>query len=215
MDAEDTPSILSVGSSLLAVACAVSSIPMVARVSRLGEELAGGATLLDGKVLVLEPLAVVQGRQRLLRGSNEVFVGGRILALGDLVEFFIELLQLGSLGHKIPKHELRGLVGGVPLVEQKFQTVVDQSKVQEKSVAGQTVATVANDLDTTFRVISIETGQDLMVRETVGASFHLGVLGSPFPDQFVVFLDTDELHDSRMRAEPRTSSALTGTESWT
>lgn len=51
MDAEDTPSILSVGSSLLAVACAVSSIPMVARVSRLGEELAGGRHYLMGRSL--------------------------------------------------------------------------------------------------------------------------------------------------------------------
>lgn len=134
--------------------------------------------LLDREVLILEPLAVVQGRQRLLGGSNEVLVSRLVFTLGDLVKLLIELLQLSSLGHKIAKHELRGLVGGVTLVEKEFETVVDQSEVKEETVASQAVSTVANDLDTALGVVSIEASQHFVVREATG-SLPLDVLGSP------------------------------------
>ena len=143
--------------------------------------------LLDGKILILEPLAVVQGRQRLLGSGNQVLISRLVFALGDLVEFLVELLQLSSLGHEIAKHELRGLVGSVALVEQEFETVVDQSEVEEETVSSQAVATVANNLDTALGVVSIEASQHFVVREAT-RSLPLNVLGSPCPDQLVVCL---------------------------
>lgn len=143
--------------------------------------------LLDGKILVLEPLAVVEGRQWLFRGSNEVLVGGLILALSNLIQLLVELLELRGLRHEILEHELRGLVGSVALVEEELQTIVDQSQVEEKTVSSQAVSTVANNLDTTLWVISIETSQHFVVGEAAWL-LHFDVLGSPCLDQLVVCL---------------------------
>jgi hypothetical protein len=46
---------------------------------------------------------------------------------------------------------------------------------------------VANDLDTTFRVVSIQASQDFVVRETAG-SLHGGILGRPCSNNLVVIL---------------------------
>lgn len=143
--------------------------------------------LLDGQVLVLEPLAVVQGRQWLFGGSNEVLVGRLILALSNLIQLLIELLELRGLRHEILKHELRGLVGRVALVEEELQPIVDQSQVEEKTVSSQAVSTVADNLDTTLWVISIKTSQHFVVGEATWL-LHFGVLGGPCLDQLVVCL---------------------------
>ena len=185
VDTEDAPGIFSVRSSLLPVACAVTGIPIsfVSKENSISDKRA----LLDGQVLILEPLAIVQGGQWLLGGSNEVLISRLILALSNLIQLFVELLELRSLRHKILEHELRGLVRCVALVEEELQTIVDQSQVEEKTVAGQAVSTVANNLNTTLWVISIETSQHFVVGEAAWL-LHLGALGGPCLDQLVVCL---------------------------
>lgn len=125
--------------------------------------------------------------QGLLRGSNEVLVRRIVLALCDLVEFLVELLKLGRLGHEVLEHELRGLVGRVSLVEEELQAVVDEGQVEEQAVSGQTISAVTDDLDTSFRIISIQASQNLVVRKAVGA-FHDSVRRSPGLDDLVVIL---------------------------
>lgn len=190
VDTEDTPGIFSVRSSLLAVACAVTGIS-ISFVNK-NYSVLGKRALLDGKVLILEPLAIVQGRQWLLGGSNEVLVGRLILALSNLIQLLVKLLELRSLRHEILEHELRGLVRCVALVEEELQTIVDQSQVEEKTVASQAVSTVANNLDTTLWVISIETSQHFVVGEAAWL-LHFGALGGPCLDQLVVCLQP-EIH---------------------
>lgn len=143
--------------------------------------------LLDGEVLLLQPLAVVERGQGLLRSGNEVLVRGLVLALCDLVQFFIELLELGRLGHEVLEHELRGLVGSVSLVEEELQAVVDKGQVEEQTVSGQAVSSVTDNLDTTLRIISIQTGQNLVVRKAIGP-FHDSIGRGPGLDDLVVIL---------------------------
>lgn len=129
----------------------------------------------------------MQRRQGLLRSSNEVLVRRLVVALCDLVQLLVELLKLGRLSHEVLQHELRGLVGGVPLVEEELQAVVHEGEVKEQAVSGQAVSSVADDLDTTLRVISIQASQNLVVRKAVGA-FHDSVGRGPGLDDLVVIL---------------------------
>jgi hypothetical protein len=129
VDTEDTPSVLAVRSCLFAVACAVTGISVFSFSDATITRKYG--VLLDRKVLILQPLAIVQGRQWLFRSGNEVLVGGFVLTLSDLVQLLVELLQLRSLCHEVPKHELWGLVGLVAFVEEELQAVVNQSQIEE------------------------------------------------------------------------------------
>lgn len=117
----------------------------------------------------MQPLAVVQSRQRLLGGSDEILIQGLVLTLGNLVQLLIELLQLCGLSHEFLQHELWGLVRLVAPVEQELQSIVNQSQVQEETVASQAVSSVSNNLHTTLRVIAIQTGQNLVVRKAIGS----------------------------------------------
>lgn len=172
MDTEDTPSILAVRAGLLSEASAVTSV-------------------LDGKIFLLEPLALVESGEGLLGGCDQVLVRLLLTIVGDLVQLLIELLELSSLGHSLTQHEERRLVGLVALAEQKLETIVDEGQVEEKAVASQAVASVADDLDTTLRVVSVQTSQDFVVRKAVLLA-DLDTLRGPCADQLVlVFIVAD------------------------
>lgn len=126
-------------------------------------------------------------RERLFRGGNQVFVCGLVFTLSDLVQLFIELLQLCSLGHELFQHELWGLVGFITLVEQEFQPIVDESQVEEETIPSQAVASVPNDLYTALGVITIQASKNFMVGEAVG-TLQNGLRRSPVLDDFVVIL---------------------------
>jgi hypothetical protein len=79
------------------------------------------------------------------------------------------------------------LVGSISLVEEELQAVVDKGQVEEQAVSGQAVSAVTNDLDATLRIISIQTGQNLVVRKAVG-SFHDSIGRGPGLDDLVVIL---------------------------
>lgn len=152
---------------------------------------------LDGQVLLLQPLAVVQGRQGLLRGGNEVLVRGLVITLSDLVQFLVELLKLCGLRHQILEHKLRGLVGLVAPVEEELKAVVDQSQIEEKTVSGQAITTVTDNLDTALRIVTVQASQDFVVGETTG-SFHGNILGGPCSDDLIVILYPGTLQVSMM-----------------
>lgn len=172
MDAEDTPGILSVRASLLSEAGAVSGI-------------------FDGQVLLGQPLALVQSGDGLLRGGNQVLVILLVTIFGDLVKLLVELLELGSFGHGFPKHEEGRLVGLVAFAEEKFKTVIDKGKVEEQTIAGQTVASVTDNLDTTLGVVAVKAGEDFVVGKDI-LLFDSSALGSPVPDELIlVFVVAD------------------------
>lgn len=129
----------------------------------------------------------MQRRQRLFRGGNKILVRGLVLALSDLVQFLVELLELRRLGHEIFQHELRGLVRLVALPEEKLQAIVDEGQVEEKTVSSQAVTAVPNNLDSTFWIVPVQASEDFVVRETVG-SFHGRIRGCPRLDHLVVIL---------------------------
>ena len=59
--------------------------------------------------------------------SNQILV---CLVTSDLVQFLIELGELSSLCHLVPKHELRRLQRGVVPLGQELETVVDAGPVK-------------------------------------------------------------------------------------
>lgn len=56
-----------------------------------------------------------------------------------------------------------GLVWFITLSPQIFETVIDEGKVEEETVASEAVASVSNDLDPSIRIITIDTCQDLVM----------------------------------------------------
>jgi len=50
---------------------------------------------------------------------------------------------------------------------EELEAVVDQGLVEEHAPLAEEVAAVADDLDTTIGVVSIETEEDLMMREDI------------------------------------------------
>lgn len=116
----------------------------------------------DWQVLSNQPLIRVESRDRLLRGSNEVFVVLGV-AINNLVELFVKLLQLSRLRHVVLQHELRGLQRRVSSLIKKLQSVVDQGLVQEDTPFPQEVATVSDNLDSSFRIITVQSSQNLMM----------------------------------------------------
>ena len=178
VDTEDAPGILTVRTGLLSEASAVASV-------------------LDGQVLVLQPLSLVESGQRLLRGCDQVLVGLLRTVLGDLVQLLVKLLELGGLGHGVAVHEEGGHVGLVALVEEELETIVDESKVEEETVAGQAVASVSGDLDTTLGVVAVQTGENFVVGQAV-LLCDVNTLRGPVANQLVVVLvvaDRDRVVD--------------------
>lgn len=169
MDTEDTPSILAMRTSLFAVASRVASV-------------------LDRQILLLQPLSIMQSRQWLLAGSNHVLVGRSIISILDnLVKLLVELLQLRGLGHVLFQHEMGGLVRGVALGVEEFKSIVNESEVEEETVVGQAVTSMADDLDATDGVVAVETGENFVVGKTVPLG-GLSAIGGPLANDFIVFL---------------------------
>lgn len=48
------------------------------------------------------------------------------------------------------------LVGFVTLIPKKFETVVDQRKIEKKPIAGKTITSMANNLYSPFGIIAID-----------------------------------------------------------
>ena len=70
----------------------------------------------------------MHGRYWLLRSCDQVFVR-TVLALHDLVQLLVELLQLRRLRHVLPEHEIRWLIWLVASVEEEFESVIDQGEI--------------------------------------------------------------------------------------
>lgn len=85
---------------------------------------------------------------------------------------------------------MRGRIRFVSLFEQKCQSIVDESEIEEEAVASQTVSTVADELDTTLWVITIQSSQNFVVGKTV-ALLNYNVFGCPCPLDDVVVLKRD------------------------
>lgn len=214
MDPEDAPGIFAVRASFFAVTGAVTSVPLHHSAVHLA--LDGDTDVLDRQVLVLQPFTVMQCGQGLFGGRDEVFVRFLVAILGDLVQFFVELLQLGRFGHVIPEHEVRRLVWFVTLAPEELKAVVDQSQVQEEAISGKAVATMADNLHRSLGVIAVESGQHLMMREAV-SFLDFAAFGRPFSDESVEILDHRlTLADTDCYCHQGTSHASllwTGTES--
>ena len=167
---ENTPSILSMRSSLL---------PEVGRVARV----------LDWQISSTKPLLGVQSADGLLRGSDQVLVClGLVLALGDLVQLVVEVRELGGLGHLVAEHEKGRLVGGVALVEEELEAVVDEGEVEEEAVPSQAVAPVSDNLDAALGVVAVQSCENAVVWDAVGFELCFPVCGSPCLNHSIVVL---------------------------
>lgn len=89
----------------------------------------------DRKIFVLQPFTIVDGRQRLFRSSNQIFVSLLLTIVCHFVQFLIELLKLCRFCHVVPEHKVRRLIWLVTLSPKEFQTIIDQGKIQEQPVA--------------------------------------------------------------------------------
>lgn len=58
---------------------------------------------------------------------------------------------------------MRGLVWCITLSPQIFETIIDESKVEKETVTSEAIASMSNNLDSTVRVITIDSCQDLMM----------------------------------------------------
>lgn len=152
VDTENTPGIAAVGTGLLTEAGRVTGV-------------------LDGQLFfgLLEPLVGVEGRDRLLRGGNQVHI--LVLAV-DLVQLLVELRKLGSLSHGLLLHEVRGLELGVVALAQERKSIVDQGHIELNTGVDQEVTTVGGDLVTTLGIVTAKTVEELIVGVYLG-----GVLG--------------------------------------
>jgi hypothetical protein len=109
------------------------------------------------------------------------------------------------------------LVRLVATLPEKFKSVIHKRKVQEKTITRQTIATVADDLDSALRIIAIQSSKDLMMRQAIRL---LGnkIIRRPCSDNGVIILgDTINiiLDRSAVSNESPTSLLLIGTDSWT
>lgn len=128
----------------------------------------------------------MQGADGLLRGRNQVLVV-LLVAVHNLVQLLVKLLQLGRLGHHVLQHELRRLQGYVFALGQELEAVVDEGLVQEDAPALQEVAAVSNHLDAALGLVAVEAREHVVVGETV-AFLDSHARGRPRADQLVVVL---------------------------
>eukprot|EP00053_Salpingoeca_punica_P013131 m.118382 g.118382 ORF g.118382 m.118382 type:complete len:523 (+) comp16116_c0_seq1:1637-3205(+) len=143
VDAEDAAGVAAVGADLLA-------------------EALRHAAVAQRQVLRVEPLAAVQGRNRLLGGGNQVLLVERGV-LGDLaglarhlVELLVKLVQLGHLLHDLLAHKERRRQRSEAPLKQNVLRQHDQRLLQRNAGALEEVAAVAGDLDATFRLDAVD-----------------------------------------------------------
>lgn len=55
------------------------------------------------------------------------------------------------------------LVWLVVFPPEEFQAIIHQGEIEKESVASQAISTMANDLDASFWIVSVNTGQDFVV----------------------------------------------------
>jgi hypothetical protein len=91
---------------------------------------------------------------------------------------------------------MRRCVRFISFLKQKCQAIVHESEIEEEAVASETISTVADDLDTTLWVVTIQSSQNLMMRKTV-ALLHYNVFGCPFSLDDIVILKREK-HISKM-----------------
>lgn len=142
------------------------------------------ASVSNRQILLHHPLVCMQGADGLLRGRNQVLVV-LLVAVHNLVQLFIKLLQLRRFGHHILQHKLRRLQRYVFPFGQELDTIVDQSLVQEHAPALQKVPAVTDDLDAALGLVAVEAREHVVVRETV-AFLDGDAVGRPGADQLVV-----------------------------
>lgn len=122
--------------------------------------------LLDGQVLRDKPLIRMESRYRLLGSCNEILVVG-LITINNLVQLFIEVIELSGLCHVVLQHELRSLQRAISALRKEFKSIIDKCLVQEHAPLSQEVATMANDLHTTVRIVAIKTKKHLVMGENI------------------------------------------------
>lgn len=158
---------------------------VVTMLAGLFPEASAISGILDGQIGSVKPLVGMESGKRLLAGGDEV-LGIAAIVFGDLIQLLVELRELGRLGHVGAVHEKGRLVGRIALVEEKLEAKVYEGLVQEQSPAGQAVASMAGKLGTALGVVSLESGEDLVMAEQDFS--RLGGLGFPGADDGVVIL---------------------------
>lgn len=145
-----------------------------------------GISSLDWEILGDEPLVCMVGRNGLLRRGNKVLVVLRI-AIDYLVKLFVKIFELGCLGHEVLQHELGSLERAISSLREELQTVVDQGLVEEDAPLTQEISSVADNLGSTVRIISIKTEKNLVMRENI-LLLNSDAFGGPFSLNGIVIL---------------------------
>ena len=95
--------------------------------------------------------------------SNEILVCLPACVFRNLIEFLVELFELCSLRHVLLEHKVGRLVWLVAFLPQELEAVVDEGEIEKQTVASQTVTPMADDLDSSLRIIAIEPCKDLVM----------------------------------------------------
>lgn len=102
----------------------------------------------------------------MLRGCDEVLIIF-LLPISNFIKLIVEILKLGCFSHLILQHKLRCLQRTVATLAEKVQAIVDKSLIEVHSPLSEEIATMANNFDTTLRVVSIEAEKNFMMREDI------------------------------------------------
>ena len=120
---EDTPSILTMSSSLFPEIGTEASISYANQLSRLLPSFK--ASSLYRKILGLQPLAGMQCRDGLFRRRNQVLVGiSIVLIFDDFIELLMELFKLSGLGHLFPEHKIWRLDRRIPFLIEELLAII-------------------------------------------------------------------------------------------
>ena len=126
------------------------------------------------------------GRNGLLRSGNKVLVVLRV-AIDYLVKLLVKIFELCCLCHEVLQHKLGGLQRAISSLREELQTVVDQGLVKEDTPLTQEISSVADNLGTTVRVISVKTEKHLVMRENI-LLLNGDAFGGPFSLNGIVIL---------------------------
>jgi len=181
MDTEDTPSILTVSTCLLA-------------------EVSAEATIEHGEFTRLEPFLPVKSADGLLRGSDEVLLIDSTEAIDisctlvDVVKRLVEVAELSGKSHASLAHEEGGLHESVAMLVKEVLTVGDDSTVELNTPTLKEVSTMTSDLDTTLGISTVDHSKKLVMVE--GLLNTVGVLGelTPLLDDGIISLILADRH---------------------
>ena len=125
-------------------------------------EASGESCIFVGKRLGFNPLLHVEGRNRLLRGRNQI-QGFFVVGAFDLVQVLREVRELTSLLHDCLFHEERRLHWSVTLRCKFGEAVVDQGLVEKDSEPLEVVASVTCNTLTTVHLKDAKALHDLVM----------------------------------------------------